>query len=602
MKKVILFITVILTAIIAACFCFSNGEIMPLSLEVLIGENRESIHLHSCDDEWYAFLPGYVRMENVYFRLTGDGHITVNGTGIHDGMKCDLFETDVTYEFRYSSGRKMHDTRLTFLCSQNVSSMHIDTSTVDIEYIHSRKGNEDTGAVRLYTANGQMNYCGNIASIKGRGNATWDNFDKKPYSMELTNEADLLGMGESSRWILIANAADPALIRNKLAFDFARALSLDYIPQSQWIDLYINNAYMGLYLLCERNEIDDQRVDISAEDGVLVSMEREDRLKAQNYPYVKTESGTALRIHTSMSLNLASIMQIQEKFQHVEDVILSSDENKSLAGTIDLDSWVKKYLIEEIFLSCDACCISQYFYYEGNGKVYAGPVWDFDYSLGNQTSWQCSNSDGLYAKRSKATNMLDTPWFHALYENDEFYDRMRQIYSESCVDLIDEMIAEGIREEADFIAKAAYLNNVRWGVPVSENHNAQIVEFLSERREFLSDVWVEENEYHQVRLDAGFGEFFGYYSVPDGGYMSEVPIMDAMYDHQFEGWFYEDTDEPFDITKSIHQDTNLYAAWVKTATADQLLEKASVLIPMVAIAGMGAALLLCNLSRMRKGG
>ena len=118
-----------------------------------------------------------------------------------------------------------------------------------------------------------------MEAIRGRGNATWL-WEKKPYSLTLSKSADLLGMGAAKEWILLTNAPDPTHLRNKIAYDLAAEVGLLYSPESNWVDLYLNGEYTGLYLLTERNEIHPQR--IPAGNGTfLVSMELESRLKSE---------------------------------------------------------------------------------------------------------------------------------------------------------------------------------------------------------------------------------------------------------------------------------------------------------------------------------
>ena len=69
-------------------------------------------------------------------------------------------------------------------------------------------------------------------------------------------------MGAAKKWILLANAFDASNINNKMAYDFAAKAGCAYTPECRWVDLYLNGAYTGLYLLSERNEVDSQRVDI----------------------------------------------------------------------------------------------------------------------------------------------------------------------------------------------------------------------------------------------------------------------------------------------------------------------------------------------------
>lgn len=102
-------------------------------------------------------------------------------------------------------------------------------------------------------------YNGGI-QIRGRGNATWNN-PKKPYKMKLNSSTDIMGMGKSKHWVLLANYVDPSLLRNKVSYDFSGAMGMPYM-QSVHVDLILNGRYMGNYLFCEQVKLESGRVNI----------------------------------------------------------------------------------------------------------------------------------------------------------------------------------------------------------------------------------------------------------------------------------------------------------------------------------------------------
>lgn len=89
------------------------------------------------------------------------------------------------------------------------------------------------------------------------------------------------------------------------------------------------------------------------------------------------------------------VSQMEGILQSVENAIVSESGVDPITGKhwqelIDLDSWARKYLIEEIFASTDSGNFSQFYYYDGaeeNGKLYAGPIWDFDLVMRGTNSW-----------------------------------------------------------------------------------------------------------------------------------------------------------------------------------------------------------------------
>ena len=65
----------------------------------------------------------------------------------------------------------------------------------------------------------------------------------------------------------------------------------------------------------------------------------------------------------------------------MEEIIFSGEDLRN-STIIDLDSWIRRYLIDEISGNVDSDHASSYFYYT-DGLFYAGPVWDYDLAFGN---------------------------------------------------------------------------------------------------------------------------------------------------------------------------------------------------------------------------
>ena len=106
---------------------------------------------------------------------------------------------------------------------------------------------------------------GAAAEIRCRGNATYNNPEMKAknkysYKVKLSEKANILGMGESRHWYLINNWRDTSNLRHKLAYDMAAALGLAH-TDSQWVTVYYNGEYRGLYLMTESIRVAEDRVE-----------------------------------------------------------------------------------------------------------------------------------------------------------------------------------------------------------------------------------------------------------------------------------------------------------------------------------------------------
>ncbi len=534
---------------------------VPLSFIVESGNGRESIACwENTEQTVYAFLPGYADLSDVYFQMNGNGEIRIDGQTVSDGSSCAVFQTDKAYHLSVHSGRTILERKLVFVKSGQIPAMYIDVQSGSMEFIHMDKDNKEAGSMRLYDTRGSLLYCGELVSVKGRGNTSWY-AEKKPYNLTLQEETDLLGMGTAQRWVLLAEGYNDLNIRNKIVYDFAAAVGMPYSPDCRWVEVYLNGNYAGLYLLSERNEVHAERIDIAPEGSMVVSLEYESSLKEQKLPYIVTKAGQALRIRHGAG----DIDQLQMKWQSVENAILSQDSmdpvtGKHLQELIDLDSWAEKYLIEEVFANMDAGSLSQYYYCDGSdpqGKIYAGPVWDYDFSMGGEGVWLRPYASYFTMNRKYVNAEIYTPWYAALCEKEVFMDRVRALYVSEFLPLLEELADFGVAAYAWSIAQAAALDSIRWETEpdAAEKEVAYIRSFLKQRTAFLTDLWLAGADYHTVCVDTGRNGLFGYFAVKDG--QLPPPLPDAR-ELGGLGWYQLDTEEIYDVSAPVCEDAYIY--------------------------------------------
>lgn len=159
----------------------------------------------------------------------------------------------------------------------------------------------------------------NEGKIKIRGNSTmWA--DKKAYKINFDKKQDILGMGKAKKWVLLANAYDKTLMRNKLIFDFGSSLNFEYTPKSKYVDLYINGVYRGNYLLIEPIEVNKNRLNINTDNGDCLLEVESCRIDKET-SYITTNLGIRLGINEPKQADnerMNEILQYLNKFE--EDI------------------------------------------------------------------------------------------------------------------------------------------------------------------------------------------------------------------------------------------------------------------------------------------
>ena len=554
-KIIIVLLTVLFTVV---AVIFGRNELgmrnFPFSVMVTSDGSQEEIRCIKLAGEYFVFLPSYA--ENQARICTNQIYdIFIEGQQLTDNQLCEAFPMNTKLELYFRSTRNEGHETVTFVRSGNVSTMYIDVSSGNMDYIHETKGNAEAASMRLYTEDGLLDYAGSLESLKGRGNSSWYP-EKKSYSVALFQEANLLDMGTGQNWVLLSNAYDVSHIRNKVAYEMAKAIGLPFTPETNWVDLYLNGEYAGLYLLNERNEIHSERVKLLPESSFLVSLEAPGRLESQNDPFLLTERGLALRIHHT-SVNKEELQTI---WQSVENAILAEDGFDPVSGKrwdelINLDSWVHKYLLEEMLANCDAGSISQFFYCDLSDpaeKIHAGPIWDFDYSMGNG-NWTCYSPWSVLANRAHFFSAEDAPLFHGLYQKDAFYTRIVELFSSVYEPYLTSLVDGGLREYASEVSLAARMDQQRWNTEDPEKAVERIEAFLRERLEFFHDLWINEAEYCIIEMTSDY-TIWGCWLVPQGGFSPELPNLG-------EGrWCNAVTGDPVDLSQPIWD--NMRVHWV----------------------------------------
>lgn len=519
-----------------------------LSVDVPYGETTENITCWVNGNDYYLYLPGSVELSRMRLRYGGDGDCALDGAPVTDRMDCSQLQ--LNREYRLTEDAEELGT-LTLLRSENVGTLFVDLASGNADHIHAAKSNRETGTLRLYTEAGQLCHQG-VVTVNGRGNSTWQE-EKKSYSLELASEGDLLGMGSGKKWILLSNVYDLSNLKNKLVYDFAADLGLAYSPDSDWVDLYLNGEYYGLYLLCERNEVHANRVDISANDSFLVSRDAQWRFEEQGRPFLTTESQAALRIyHSGMPFDT-----LQQLWQSAENAILRQDGVDPVTGKtwdqlIDRESWVKKYLIEEVFANTDGTTLSQFYYYDGSdgtGKIFAGPVWDYDLTMDVDQNDPVVSASRFYAN---LPGIYGSGWPDALYRKADFYSSLTETYETEFLPLLEQYMEQEIPAMAQKTRVASDMNASRWGFPGPDRYVEEMTGFLELRMEFLRDIWVEGTPY--CRIDAiGAGQTKVLYMVKQGALPPAVLAAEA-------GggvWYDAVTGEAFDLTAPVLADAEL---------------------------------------------
>ncbi|MCL2867299.1 MAG: CotH kinase family protein, partial [Clostridia bacterium] len=503
------------------------------------------------DKQYYLLLPAMVDASRLTIHFTQVDTMSIGGLTLRPGDVTKVFVPGKTLNVQTKNGKY----KLSVLQSANVPAIWIETLNGSLKAIHAKKTNRETADMLMLSPNGNTVYQGSLEHFRGRGHASFA-FDKKPYQIKLTVSTDLLGYGKAKKWILLAMFTDYSLLRNTIAFDMAADAGLPYSPNNAHIDLYIDREYKGTYLLCDKIEIGKTRVSIpdlekntealndkplseykrvgknnytknsikgyqipnepdDISGGYILELEYQKRYPEGSSGFV-TKRGQAVVLSEPKYASQAQVETVRKQMQAFENAIFSkngidTDSGKHYSQIMDMNSLTRKFVIEEILKNYDASKSSQYFYKPADSEstlLFAGPVWDYDSSLGNfapehnkkffEPEYFCAATD---------TAMPFYIW-SALYKQADFYETAVNVYHEVYKPLLRVLLGQepgtGRLRSLDayyqHIQGTAHLNFIRW--PMATNRKlrinpgpkywdqiAQLEDFITRRELFLDKEW-----------------------------------------------------------------------------------------------------------------
>lgn len=392
-----------------------------------------------------------------------------------------------------------------------------DATNEGISYVDADKNHVVKDAqMELIAVNGTSIYNGGLTQLKARGNSTFTNAEKKSYQIKLNTASDLLGNKEQVKtWVLLASYFDATQMHDKMVKDLAAKLGLAYTASCDWVNLYYDGEYRGVYLLSEKNSVGAASVAITDMEeaykaqnpsyGDNMSTGLSQNAYGQQYQYTKdltepknitggylielnydkwdevsgfkTRQGVAFNVKSPEWCGNAAMKYISEYYQAFEDAVYATDDTGAYTGYntgtgryfydyVDMDSLVKVFLLQELALNCDGFISSVYFYKDADGKMFAGPIWDQDMTFG--TGWSKTNAADIEDYHYLAKALIQIPAFKTA---------VVEYYSSTFAPAVREWLGNNgtIAHQYNLLKDSAAMNYTLWdyiriGNPENEGH------------------------------------------------------------------------------------------------------------------------------------
>ena len=430
------------------------------------------------DGVWYLFLPQDESPADTVLSFSGSVTAASAGTldrdsGTLTGAFADRDRVTLTLE----GGR----TETVCLRRSSLPSLRLTLNGTTLDQIHQDKDVKYPGNDLVLT-DGDDVLTGTV-EIKGRGNSTWREYAKKPYQIKFSKKTSVLGMPAAKKWILLANASDDSMIRTRLVYDAAEQMDFPFVTEYQYVDLWIDGQYLGVYLLGEKAEIGKGRLNLQDPAGAMFELDN-GFATDEDHHFFESRLNSYFALKEIVEEDDEHIQQAMTNFQtamtRLTTALTSQGwENLSLSQLnemIDVDSLARYYLMNEYVLNGESFFTSFFWYQDGASDVlHVGPLWDFDTCMGNKnekvTDHNASSTSVLMKK------MLNIPAFYQRVQ--ELYTRYKPVLTGMAGQV------DGLRDE---IGVSADLNYLRWSTLGAANPKPGGTPFAPTYDEALSRV------------------------------------------------------------------------------------------------------------------
>lgn len=335
--------------------------------------------------------------------------------------------------------------------------------------------------------------------IRGRGNSTWS-FPKKPWKVKLDSKASILGLPADKEWCLLANYADRTLLRNVVAMELSKLCGFSWTPRMVSVEVYLNDAYQGVYTFCEHKKISSDRVDLNVDAGdVYLEIEQQQDETTCWW----TGMGVPMMFSDPEVPSPELFVYVRQYFQDFESSLYSGDigdPELGYAAYIDVDSFIDYFIVQELTKNTDGNLRkSTFITKKKDSKLEMYHLWDFDLTLGNNGGF-LHEPEGFWVKDYAPGCVLGDNWYNRMFTDPAFAHKVRERWNELMPQL--RTIPEFIDLQALYLEKAQERNFKVWSIWESVDWvNCPSLGSYEKEIDFLKEFYVERLEWLDRELN-----------------------------------------------------------------------------------------------------
>lgn len=304
-------------------------------------------------------------------------------------------------------------------------------------------------------------------------------------------------MKSDRTWILLAHFIDPSGVRDKTGYDLGESLkdTLKWTPKNAYVELFVNDEYLGNYLMVESIKIDSNREPVDKAKGIIVEVDGRSVssskfgfMSPHKFPMTfKDPDEVKPAPDEAEGYTPAKLAALKSRVSAFESVLygsssVSRDPVNGYAKYLDVPSAIDYYLVKEFTKDNDSDFYRSIFYSwcdytlagvvdsknkeicPPNSKFKMGPVWDFDRSADVITDDStASSSSGWRIRGIGSTHNPNnkTHWYVQLFKDPAFLAKTEARWAEKC-SVFKAVGLGGAQADADSMGVGAANEWSRW--------------------------------------------------------------------------------------------------------------------------------------------
>ena len=337
---------------------------------------------------------------------------------------------------------------------------------------------------------------------------------------------------KAKKWVLISSYRDKTLMRNPVAWAMSKRGEREWTPWSQVVDLIVNGDYRGTYTLADAVTVDKYRINItelmdsdldeeSITGGYALEVDNRWGDEPANCKFRSVhDNPITIDAPDDDVIQPQQLQYIKNAWDNMENIIFGSsysDPVNGLRSVLDVDSFLKWFLISEFNGNTDMICQVFMFKERGDDLFYTGPIWDADLALENDINYYPSNQRSDWTYKVRHTGHWDQ-FVSRVLSDPYVFSRLREIWAElrNAGKFNPEAVAADVDSLRNQVRSSASLNFLRWPylnqwvsdttpeVPGSwEEEVDRVRDYVSDRVAWMDDMLSygtlpEENGVYQI--------------------------------------------------------------------------------------------------------